>query len=787
MFGLRGKPRLGIGLIFVAAAVFSLLLLSNSHSQAPQAAKPINVITLENAQAGSSEWRSPDLTAAIQARRNRDALVQATQAAAADADSGAGVPFSRSADALNTWSDTKQIYAYASHVSVNKGESISFHVSSKAPTFKLQLYRIGWYNGDGARLMRTVNDLIGTEYPIPAPDPSTGVLELDWPAAYTFSVPSSWVSGIYQAKFTTSDNQVTYAIFILRDDSQAADILFQVVTSTYQAYNNWGGKSLYNFNSTENKRAHKVSYLRPYSIDLGNGYLYGGDFDLIQFLEREGYNVTYAASEDVHARPDLLNNRKMFLSNYHDEYWSWEMRANLEAWIAQGKHAAILSSNNIYWQTRYEPSSSGQPNTTLVCYKQANLDPMSTSGTPERTTVLWRDPPVNRPENQLLGVMYHDNFDWNIFFDYVVQNSDHWLYKGTGLTNGSLIPNLINDEYDSVWENGLTPANLIVLSDSSIPLTGGVSHASIYTAPSGALIFDASTNAWARFLDTNWDDDIDADPIVQQITRNLLNRMIMTPQPKPIDTIGVFRPSTSTFHLRNANTTGPADIDVVFGDPSDLPIVGDWNGDGVDSIGIYRQSTGVFYLKDVNDFSAPVLYSFVLGNPGDTPMAGDWDGDGSDGVGVFRPTNGLIYLKNNLTTGFADRTMVLGIPNDVGIAGDWDGDGVDSVGVYRPSEQVFYLTDRVCNCIVVSDYSLLLGNAGDVPFAGDWDGNGRDSVGVFRPSNGITYFKNALSSGFADIGIVYGIANDKPVAGAWVLPAPDGNAPEVAPTFVPRQ
>ncbi|MDL1921870.1 hypothetical protein FBQ95_04595 [Chloroflexi bacterium CFX3] len=255
-----------------------------------------------------------------------------------------------------------------------------------------------------------------------------------------------------------------------------------------------------------------------------------------------------------------------------------------------------------------------------------------------------------------------------------------------------------------------------------------------------------------------------------------------------LETIGIFRPSDSTFYLRNSNTTGPADFSILFGDSSDLPVAGDWNGDGIATIGIYRPSTGEFFLKDANTFGAPVVYNFTLGNPGDVPFAGDWDGDGKDSVGVYRPTNGVIFMKDTLSTGFADYAMIFGIAGDQPLAGDWNADGADSVGIYRGDE--FFLTDTTCNgCIPTADYNFVLGLSGDVPFAGDWNANGSSGVGVFRPTDGVTFFKNALTTGFADIEIVYGIAGDKPIAGVWgAAPPPDApSAPEIAPTFVPRQ
>jgi hypothetical protein len=250
------------------------------------------------------------------------------------------------------------------------------------------------------------------------------------------------------------------------------------------------------------------------------------------------------------------------------------------------------------------------------------------------------------------------------------------------------------------------------------------------------------------------------------------------------ETIGIFRPSTSTFYLRNSNTTGIADITITFGASTDKPVVGDWNGDGIETPGVYRASTGQFFLTDQSSAPATVDYSFVLGIAGDTPIVGDWDGDGKDGVGIFRPSNGLLYLKNGLTTGFADFTMVLGIPGDIGVAGDWNGDGKDSPGVYRPSNSNYYLTNQVCDCSVFADFQLTFGVPGDLPFIGDWNGDGISGIGAFRTSNGLTFMRNALTQGFADIEILYGITNDVAFGGHWQGGSSALSNP-VAPPFVP--
>ena len=245
-----------------------------------------------------------------------------------------------------------------------------------------------------------------------------------------------------------------------------------------------------------------------------------------------------------------------------------------------------------------------------------------------------------------------------------------------------------------------------------------------------------------------------------------------TPPSRKPDTIGVFRPRTATFYLRGSNTQGFADLTVQYGATNSYPVVGDWTGSGITTFGVFDPSNGQFQLRNSNTPGA-ADETFVLGIAGDQPFAGHWQANAvHDGVGVFRPSNGLIYLKNDLGSGFADYTMVLGIPGDVGVAGDWDGNGISSPGVFRPNTVTFYLSDQVVNGSVFGDHAVTLGYAGDVPFAGDWSAQGHAGVGVFRPTNGLLYLKNDLTTGFADVNIVYGIPNDIPIAGHWGISSP---------------
>ena len=242
------------------------------------------------------------------------------------------------------------------------------------------------------------------------------------------------------------------------------------------------------------------------------------------------------------------------------------------------------------------------------------------------------------------------------------------------------------------------------------------------------------------------------------------------------DTIGVYSPSTQTFRLRNSNTvyTPYITTTVAGGQSTDLPITGDWNGDGVDTPGLYRPSTSTFYLWDKwSGLSiASPDYTFALGSVGDKPITGDWDGDGKDGVGVFRSSNGTLYLRNELLAGSPEYSVTLGAASDQGIAGDWNIDGAYSSGVFRPGDGRFHVTNRNTSGAVVEDASYLLGNSTDLPITGDWTHSGYSGIGVFRPSTGLFYLKYNLDDSPFDSDALFRHGfeqptGDLPLAGSW--------------------
>jgi len=185
-----------------------------------------------------------------------------------------------------------------------------------------------------------------------------------------------------------------------------------------------------------------------------------------------------------------------------------------------------------------------------------------------------------------------------------------------------------------------------------------------------------------------------------------------------------------------------------------------------DTVGLVDSSSGVWYLRN----SAGGVTQFFYGNPGDVPFMGDWNCDGVDTPGLFRQSDAFAYLRNSNTQGIANIRFFFGNPSDIPLAGDFDGDGCDSLSIYRPSEQRFYIINELGQNnggLGAAEFSFIFGNPGDKPFVGDFDGDGVDTVGLHRESTGFVYFRNTLTTGIADNDFFFGNPGDRFVTGDW--------------------
>jgi cellulose synthase (UDP-forming) len=426
-----------------------------------------------------------------------------------------------------------EIEGYASAPSVNQGETIRLYVNTTAPTYRLTLFRMGWYGGLGAREVLTTSQHRGHRQAEPYRESDSGLVECRWEDPIQLTIPGessqeeSWLSGYYLAKLTAEPTgEETYILFIVREDSRASTYLVQSSVTTFQAYNNWGGKSLYSYNS-EGGPAVMVSFDRPYATP-GGGFLWGWEYNMIRWLEHEGYDVVYTTNLDIHRDPSLLFSHRAFLSVGHDEYWTWDMRRNVEQARDRGIHLAFFGANTCYWQIRLVPS--GHTRTAdriVVAYKKRAWwqDPVLLDGDQTNdhlATTKWRGAPIHKPEASLLGGMYLER-ESPIEGNLVVHESGHWIMEGTGLEQDDQLPGLLGYEVDGDAQSA--PANRVIIMRS--PAGSRMATTTIYEAASGAIVFNAGTMQWAWGLD-NYNmaspGESRVHPAVQQMTRNLLDR-----------------------------------------------------------------------------------------------------------------------------------------------------------------------------------------------------------------------------------------------------------------------
>ena len=440
---------------------------------------------------------------------------------------------------------TGQIKGYTSATSVSQGGDLSLYVSvNPVQTYSVDFFRVGWYGGLGARLRLHVGPLNGVRQSACVPNATTGLNACGWPASYTLTIPADWTSGVYLGLLTNSQGYQNYLLFVVRD-GRPATFLYQQSATTDQAYNNYPndsatGKSLYTYNSygaatvAGDPRAVKVSFDRPYSGN-GAGLFFAWELQFIRWIERSGYDVTYSTDVDTHANGAALRNSKAFLSVGHDEYWSTEMRDAAEAARDAGVHLAFFGGDDAAWQIRFESSAASVPNRVIVCYKDATIDPVQGP----TTTVKFGDPFLNRPEQSLMGVMFASSRNWDATVDYVVTNSSHWVYAGTGFKDGDTVRGIVGYEMDRYWSEFPAPVATSRTLLGQSPYTTGnglpdVANSSIYQAPSGAWVFAAGTISWSWGLD-NFNGHAFADARIQQTTANILNAFQNAgiPQPPP--------------------------------------------------------------------------------------------------------------------------------------------------------------------------------------------------------------------------------------------------------------
>lgn len=372
----------------------------------------------------------------------------------------------------------------------------------------------------------------------------------NWNETTSFTVPTSWPTGLYNAYFSEGSTRSCIP-FVVKPAvlGAASKILCQVPFTTLQAYNGWGGKCLYEFRSSNKVRSYKVSFDRPHdNPEYGDLYQWVRPF--IRFARRRGIEIDYVSTVDLHDKASLLDSYQMFVTVGHDEYWSREMRNNLDRFVRNGGNAAVFSGNTMYWQIRFEPNAAGAANRVITCYKDWNADPIAD---PARKTVEWEEfgPSYKRAlgtfsQHSSIGLGWERGGVWSgtgprPANPFVIERPDHWAFAGTGLAKGAqLAGELVGDETDALkWSrvNGVAtptgtdgaPSNFKILGIANLDSWTAVGQkggeAVMGTFRRNGTVFNVGTVDWAKGLTSPTAE-------VEKITMNVIEALSRVKTPR---------------------------------------------------------------------------------------------------------------------------------------------------------------------------------------------------------------------------------------------------------------
>lgn len=479
------------------AAVLALLASCTATPGAPTASAPASTASAgaptptptvaENARPGTTEWRLPDAEVAGE----------------------------------------RDLGGYTDRVSALAGEPVGLYLTSSLGPVTVQAYRIGDYGGTGGRLVWTSDALPATHQPDP-------VTEADHHATThwtkTTDLPTAdWPDGAYLLKLSAG-GKGKYVPFVVRTPSASGRVVLVSAVTTFQAYNQWGGWSLYG--GIGDVRAGRVSFDRP---QTGNGapWFMADELPVIQLAESLGIPLAYTTNVDLDRDTDALAGATGVVSQGHDEYWTLAMRERVTKARDAGTDVAFLGANALYWRVRLTDGTLGDRR-TLVGYKDANLDPRKDAAD---TTVKWRSSPQPNPENSLVGMLYEC---FPAYGPFVVQTPDSFLFAGTGVSKGTAIPGVMGTEVDRVYPLASNPSTLQVVGHSPVQCGGSkkatYADTTYYTTDAGSFVFAAGSQDWVHTL---WGiqpkkrvDQTSID-FVTKVTSNLLREMAKPLGEKP--------------------------------------------------------------------------------------------------------------------------------------------------------------------------------------------------------------------------------------------------------------
>ncbi len=432
---------------------------------------------------------------------------------------------------INTPQSATGIMGYANRTQAKVGDSVTLYVSTVAPTFEVDAYRMGYYQGKGGRLVWKSGVTTGKTQASCPVTPGIYMVQCSWTPSITFDITSAWIQGEYLLKLVGSGGQQSYIPLTIWSPSSTAAYVVMMGTATWQAFNPFGGYDLYTGlppglpGYPYPTRSRVLSFDRPYGYGNGAADFMGNEYPLVRFAEKHGLDVTYWTDTTLAVHGSLLVHHKALLSLGHDEEWSQSMRVAATNARNQGVNLIFFGASPVLRKIRYQSSPLG-PDMQIVNYRDPTADPLYGVDNARVTQNWWGQPPANDPASTLVGSSYV-GFNNTTAFPMIVTDASSWLFAGTGLHNGSQIPGVLRFDFNEYLPSRPNPPNVQLLTHS--PVTIGFSNKSMYAdttyytwAPSNAGVFESGTNFWIPALNGCPAGQTCAAGVLRKMTGNLL-------------------------------------------------------------------------------------------------------------------------------------------------------------------------------------------------------------------------------------------------------------------------
>lgn len=390
-----------------------------------------------------------------------------------------------------------RIEAFTTLTSGSPGTRVGLKVSTSAPAYRVTAFRFGVYRGGLATQVWTSGPQEGRRQPAARFAPAgTRTVVAPWTVDLEIDT-TGWAPGYHLLKLTTRSGFETHVPYVVSSPTAAGTVALVAPVTTWQAYNQWGGYSLY-AGPDGDRRSWAVSFDRPYEGVVGANDYRLAALPIVVRAEHLGVPLSYFTNVDLHLRPDTLDGARGYASLGHDEYWTPAMREVVTGARDAGTNLAFLGANTMYWRIRLEDRATGPARLVVGYRSDAALDPLR-DVRPAEATSRFRDAPAARPEHDLIGMQYEC---YPVDTDYVIASPRWWGFAGTGLGRGDRVEGLVGPEADRVYPDARTPRPMQVLAHTPYDCRGvtTTSQAVYYTTPSGAGVFTAGTLRWGCAL-----------------------------------------------------------------------------------------------------------------------------------------------------------------------------------------------------------------------------------------------------------------------------------------------